>query len=406
MSKFVPPHGGKLKPLRVEYDLLQHVVSREAKPLLRVPLSSKEVSDLIMLGLGAFSPLDGFMTRADYEGVLREMRLSTGVLWPIPVTVAVSGEIAEKIVEDQKVALVDAQNNVMAVMAVREVFSYDKEKEAHHVYRTTDKQHPGVRKIYDQGPFYIGGPVEVLSEGDYPDVYSEFARPAEVRRVFEDKGWHTVAAFQTRNPMHCSHEYLTKIALEVCDGLFIHPIVGKLKDGDIPAETRMECYKVLLDHYYPRDRVVLKVCPLEMRYGGPREAVLHAIIRQNFGCSHMIVGRDHAGVGDYYGPFDAQAIFDTLEPGDLHLKPLKLDWTFWCYRCNGIASMKTCPHSRQERLMISGTDLRTMLSEGRKPPKEFSRPEVIEVLMRYYREIKSSRKQIEDKDHSLEARCT
>jgi len=403
MSKFVPPHGGILKPLRVEYDPPQHVVFREAQTLLRVPLSSKEVSDLIMLGIGAFSPLDGFMTRADYEGVLREMRLSTGILWPIPVTVAVSGKIAEKVVDGQNVALVDAQNNVMAVMTVRDVFSYDKQKEAHHVFGTTDKQHPGVRKIYDQGQFYMGGPVEVLSEGDYPDVYSEFARPAEVRRLFENKGWHTVAAFQTRNPMHRSHEYLTKIALEVCDGLFIHPIVGKLKDGDIPAETRMKCYKVLLEHYYPRDRVVLKVCPLEMRYGGPREAVLHAIIRQNFGCSHMIVGRDHAGVGDYYGPFDAQAIFDTLKPGDLHLRPLKLDWTFWCYRCNGIASMKTCPHSRQERLMISGTDLRTMLSEGRKPPKEFSRPEIVEVLMRYYREIGSSRKHVKDKGHSLRA---
>jgi sulfate adenylyltransferase len=348
-------------------------------------LSTREISDLIMLGMGAFSPLEGFMTREDYESVLDKMRLSTGVLWPIPVTVAVSAEIAEEIVEGQRVALVDDRETVMAVMTVRDKFSYDKDKEAQSVFGTTDKAHPGVSKIYDQGDFYIGGHVEVLSEGEYPTLYREFARPAEVRRLFEEKGWNTVAAFQTRNPMHLSHEYLTRIALEVCDGLFIHPIVGRLKAGDIPAETRMKCYRALLDNYYRGDRVVLKVCPLEMRYAGPREAILHAIIRQNFGCSHMIVGRDHAGVGNYYGPFDAQAIFDRLEPADLYLKPLKFDWTFWCYKCHGIASMKTCPHSREDRLMISGTDLRKMLSEGRSPPREFSRPEVIDILMQYYR---------------------
>ncbi len=387
MSNLVTPYGGILKPLLIEYDRPQRDVFQEAKTLLHVPLSSKEVSDLIMLGIGAFSPLEGFMTRVDYESVLNEMRLSTGMLWPIPVTVAVPGGIAEEIVEGQRVALVDAQKKVMAVMTVQDKFSYDKEKEAHNVFGTMDKRHPGVQKIYDQGELYIGGPVDVLSEGEYPHLYPEFARPAETRKLFKEKGWNTVAAFQTRNPMHRSHEYLTKIAMEVCDGLFIHPIVGKLKTGDIPAETRMKCYKALLDNYYRQDRVVLKVCPLEMRYGGPKEAILHAIIRQNFGCSHMIVGRDHAGVGDYYDPFDAQAIFDKLEPADLHLKPLKLDWTFWCYKCNGIASMKTCPHSQKERLMISGTDLRKMLSEGKRPPKEFSRPEVIDILMQYYRKI-------------------
>jgi sulfate adenylyltransferase len=387
MSKLVPPHGGILKPLLAGYDRPPRAVLQEAKTFLRVPLTSKEVSDLVMLGIGAFSPLEGFMTRADYERVLKEMRLSTGVVWPIPVTVAVAEGIAEEIVEGQRVALVDAQDTVMAVMTVQDKFSYDKENEAHKVFGTMDRQHPGVQKIYDQGEFYIGGPVDVLSEGEYPTLYPEFARPAEVRKLFGEKGWSTVAAFQTRNPMHLSHEYLTKLALEVCDGLFIHPVVGKLKGDDIPAETRMKCYKALLDNYYPQDRVVLKVCPLEMRYGGPKEAILHAIIRQNFGCSHMIVGRDHAGVGNYYGPFDAQAIFDKLDPADLHLKPLKLDWTFWCYKCHSIASMKTCPHSQEDRLTISGTDLRKMLSEGKRPPREFSRPEVIDILMRHYRKI-------------------
>lgn len=384
MSDLVPPHGGILKPLFAGRDRPQEDVLREAETLLRVPLSSREVSDLLMLGVGAFSPLEGFMTGADYECVVDKMRLSTGVLWPIPVTMAVSGDLAGQIAEGRRLALVDAQETVLAVMTVKGKFPYGKKDEARKVFGTMDKEHPGVQKIYDQGEFYIGGPVEVLNDDEYPKLYPEFARPDEVRTQFREKGWSTVAAFQTRNPMHLSHEYLTKIALEVCDGLFIHPIVGRLKDGDIPAEIRMKCYKALLDNYYPHDRVVLKSCPLEMRYGGPREALLHAIIRQNYGCSHMIVGRDHAGVGDYYGPFEAQAIFDTLEPGDLHLKPLKLDWTFWCYKCRCIASMRTCPHSRSERLMISGTDLRKMLSEGKRPPKEFSRPEVIDILMQYY----------------------
>jgi len=338
-----------------------------------------------MLGIGAFSPLPGFLGRADYESVVRRMRLSQGCLWPIPVTVAVTEAVAEQLVLGQRIALVDAQNHVMALMTVQDVFSYDKQEEAQNVFGTTDPRHPGVGKIQDRGGFYLGGPVAVLSEGDYPRLYPEYARPADVRALFEAKGWSTIAAFQTRNPMHLSHEYLTKIALEVCDGVLIHPLVGQLKAGDIPAETRMKCYRVLVENYYPADRVVLKACPLEMRYGGPREALLHAIVRQNFGCSHMIVGRDHAGVGHYYGPFEAQAIFDTLKPGDLHLQPLKLDWTFWCYRCNGIASAKTCPHAPEERLMISGTALRHMLAAGKRPPREFSRPEVADILIDYFR---------------------
>jgi sulfate adenylyltransferase len=242
-----------------------------------------------------------------------------------------------------------------------------------------------VAKLYAQGDVLLGGPVKALSEGPYPDKYGNYyARPAETRAIFEERGWRTVAGFQTRNPIHRSHEYLTKIALEVSDGLLLHPLVGKLKEGDIPADVRMKCYEVLLENYYPRDRVVCRVYPMEMRYGGPREALLHAVFRQNFGCSHLIVGRDHAGVGDYYGPFDAQEIFTTLQPGDLQLQPLNIDWTFHCYKCGNMCSDKTCPHPREDRLFISGTKLREMLSAGEYPPTEFSRREVLEILREYY----------------------
>jgi len=358
---------------------------KEALHLPRVRLSSREVSDLIMLGMGAFSPLQGFMGEKDYQRVVKEMRLSNGLLWPIPITLSVSREEADQIQEGERIALVDSGNDeVMASMLVQEKYSYDKKTEALQVFATDDEQHPGVKGVYEEGEVYLGGTVKVFSESGYPERFPEFARPAETRAIFADKGWTTIAAFQTRNPMHRSHEYLTKIALEVCDGLLIHPIVGRLKGGDIPAEIRMECYRVLLDNYYPRDRVVLKVYPMEMRYAGPREAVLHAIIRQNFGCSHLIVGRDHAGVGSYYGPFDAQRIFDELGPSDLHIRPLKLDATFWCQKCGSMASSKTCPHADEDHLLISGTKLREMLGRGERPAEQFTRREVADILVKYY----------------------
>jgi len=282
----------------------------------------------------------------------------------------------------------DESGSIMGRMVLEEKYSYDKRSEAEKVFLTTDEAHPGVKKVYEQGDVLLAGPVKVFGEGDYPDRFANYyARPTETRRIFEERGWSTVAAFQVRNPIHRSHEYCTKIALEICDGILIHPLVGKLKGDDIPADVRMRCYEVLLEKYYPRDRVVLKVYPMEMRYGGPREALLHAIFRQNFGCSHLIVGRDHAGVGDYYGPFDAQRIFDDLNEGDLHIEPLKIDWTFYCYKCEGMASMKTCPHPKEDRVLISGTQLRKMLAEGQMPPKEFSRPEVVQILMDYYRNL-------------------
>lgn len=385
MSKLVAPHGGKLKPLLLQGDELSQAKSKAAA-LPQVKMTSKEVSDLIMMAMGAFSPLDGFMKKDDYLGVVQSMELASGVLWPIPVTLAIDNADAENIAEGGDVALVDGDTgDLMGMMTVEEKYTYDKKEEAEKVFTTTDEEHPGVKRIYTQGDVYLGGPVKAFSEGSYPEQYPEFGRPAETRKIFEEKGWSMVAAFQTRNPLHRSHEYLAKIAMEVCDGVFIHPIVGALKPGDIPADTRMECYHALINNYFPADRIVLKVYPMEMRYGGPKEAILHAIIRQNFGCSHLIIGRDHAGVGSYYGPFDAQDIFDSLKPGALELKPLKLDWTFWCYKCGGMASLKTCPHDKEDRCLISGTQLRTMLSEGKNPPAEFSRPEVLEILMEYYK---------------------
>jgi len=384
MSYLVPPHGGKLLPLLVSGSELEESI-KEAETLPSVRLDSREVSDLIMLAMGAFSPLEGFIGKADYEGVVADMHLKNGTLWPIPITLAALKEEAEKIKEGQKITLLNSDDGeIIASMLVEEKYTYDKHKESLQVFGTEDEQHPGVQKIYEQGEVYLGGPVKVFSEGDYPERFAEFARPVETRAIFTEKGWTTIAAFQTRNPLHRSHEYLTKVALEVCDGLLIHPIVGKLKAGDIPAEVRMECYKVLLDNYYPRDRVILKVYPMEMRYGGPREAILHAIIRQNFGCSHLIVGRDHAGVGSYYGPFDAQKIFDELNPGDLHIQPLKLDPTFWCNKCGSMASPKTCPHDSEDHLSISGTKLREMLTRGETPPEQFSRKEVVDILVKYY----------------------
>ncbi|NOR15425.1 MAG: sulfate adenylyltransferase [Candidatus Aminicenantes bacterium] len=388
-TKLVPPHGGKLKPLLLSGDEL-HISLQKANQLPIVRLSSRETSDLIMLAIGAFSPLEGFMGQEDYNSVVDTMHLVDGTLWPIPITLSVSPDQAAKLSIGSEIALRDDESDeLMGMMEIREKYPYDKHKEARLVFRTEDEAHPGVAKIFAQEDILLAGPLKAFSEGPYPDIYGDrYARPAETRAIFSENGWSTIAAFQTRNPIHRSHEYCTKIALEVSDGILIHPLVGKLKAGDIPADIRMKCYDVLLQQYYPSDRVVLKVYPMEMRYGGPREAILHAIFRQNYGCSHLIVGRDHAGVGNYYGPFDAQQIFDDISEDELHIQPLKIDWTFWCYKCDGMASMKTCPHGKEDRVLISGTKVREMLDNGEMPPKEFSRPEVAQILMEYYRGLK------------------
>jgi sulfate adenylyltransferase len=388
MSKQIAPHGGTLKPLLVAGDERAALVDK-ARALPEVRISSRETSDLVMLASGAFSPLDGFMTRSDYDGVVEEMKMADGTLWPMPITCAAPSDQAAAIKPGADVALVDDETDeLMGILRVDEKYGYDKRREARLVFRTEDEKHPGVAKLYAQPETLLGGPVKVLSEGPYPALYGEaYARPAETRALFAAKGWTTVAAFQTRNPIHRSHEYCTKIALELCDGVLIHPLVGKLKSDDIPADVRMKCYEALLDNYYPKERVALKVYPMEMRYGGPREAVLHAAFRQNYGCSHIIIGRDHAGVGSYYGPFDAQKIFEDIPAGSLLIKALNIDWTFWCFKCGGMASTKTCPHPPADRLLISGTKLREQLAAGEMPPVEFSRPEVLKILMEYYKSL-------------------
>jgi sulfate adenylyltransferase len=386
-SSLVPPHGGILTPRLAPPDEVKERLEHACR-LPKIPLSSREVSDLLMIGMGAFSPLTGFMCRQDYLSSTFDMQLSDGTLWPIPITLTVDDALAKTIKDGQTVALVDGETGeTVGTMDVQEKYTYSKRDEVLNVYRTDDEAHPGVAKVFSQGEVCLGGPVTVLSECGYPERFPEYARPHEVRAIFQERGWSTVVAFQTRNPIHRSHEFITKVALEMADGLFIHPIVGRLKEGDIPAEVRMKCYRALLEGYYPKDRVVLKVYPMEMRYAGPREAVLHAIIRQNFGCSHLCVGRDHAGVGNYYGPFDAQKIFDEIPPNKLVIRPIKFENAFWCRVCGSMATAKTCPHPREQHLSISGTKLREMLSSGEMPPPEFSRPEVVKILMDYYRSL-------------------
>lgn len=387
-SKLVPPHGGLLKPLLVN-DTERDAEIARAKSLPEIRLTSRETSDLIMLAIGAFSPLNGFMKQADYIRVVEEMHLTNGTMWPVPITLSAPKEQTDTIAIGSEVALVDDKSGeLMGSMVVEEKYTYDKKHEAKHVFKTEDEAHPGVAKVYAQHDILLGGPVKAFSEGPYPDKFGDYyARPAETRAIFEEKGWHRIAGFQTRNPIHRSHEYVTKIAMEVADGVLIHPLVGKLKAGDIPADVRMKCYEVLIDKYYVKENTILKVYPMEMRYGGPREALLHAVFRQNFGCSHLIIGRDHAGVGSYYGPFDAQKIFDEIPDDALHIQPLNIDWTFWCHKCGGMASMKTCPHGKEDRVLISGTKVREMLDNGEMPPAEFTRPEIGKILMDYYQSI-------------------
>ncbi|MBI5450258.1 MAG: sulfate adenylyltransferase [Gammaproteobacteria bacterium] len=387
MSSLVKPHGSDhLKPLLLSGAALLEERTR-ATTLPKILISSREVGDLIMLGIGGFTPLDGFMSHADWEGVCDGYKMANGLFWPIPITLSTDRATADGIKTGSEVALVNNENGeIMATMRVTEKYSIDKEHECMMIFRTTDEAHPGVKMVMGQGEINLAGPVKVLSEGGFAERFPGiYMTPAETRALFEAKGWSTVAAFQTRNPMHRSHEYLAKIAIETCDGVLIHSLLGKLKPGDIPAEVRAQAIGTLIDKYFVSGTVVHSGYPLDMRYAGPREALLHALFRQNYGCSHLIVGRDHAGVGEYYGPFDAQHIFDDIPANALETQPLKIDWTFWCYQCSGMASMRTCPHTQDgARLMVSGTKLRKALSEGGDVAPEFSRPEVLAILRDYY----------------------
>ncbi len=370
--QLIRPHGGELVDATGERP--EDLDSLEA-----VTLTSREVSDLDMLACGALSPLTGFMGHEDYERVVDEMRLAGGLPWALPVCLAVPAAPA-----GDRVALADESGRKLAVLEVEGVYDYDKEREAERCFRTTEEDHPGVARLYAQHDHYLAGRVTVFDrvEPSFPELAKD---PAETREAFAERGWKRVVGFQTRNPIHRAHEYLTKCALETVDGLLIHPLVGETKSDDVPAATRVRAYEVLVDGYYPKDRVVVSAFPAAMRYAGPREAVWHAICRKNYGCSHFIVGRDHAGVGSYYGSYDAQLIFDEFEPHELDIEPMFFEHSFWCKVCNQMASAKTCPHSGDDHVFLSGTKVREMLSNGELPPTEFSRPEVAEVLIEAYR---------------------
>lgn len=399
MSKLVPPHGSKkLKTLALHGSERKSEL-KKAESLPRLMCSSREFGDVVMLGIGGFTPLDGFMNRADWQSVCDNMTMKNGLFWPIPITLSTNDKTIK---EDQEVAIVyEKTNEIIATMVITEKYTIDREHECNTVYKTTDMEHPGVVLVMSQGKYNLAGPIKVLSDGGFPSQYGNlYMTPSETRAYFDNKGWSSIAAFQTRNPMHRSHEYLAKIAIEICDGVMIHSTLGELKPGDIPAEVRSEAISTLIENYFVDNTVLQSGYPLDMRYAGPREALLHALFRQNYGCSHLIVGRDHAGVGDYYGPFDAHNIFDEIDDG-LVTQPLKIDWTFWCNKCAGMSSMKTCPHSHEDRLLLSGSKLRHLLSENLDVPDNFSRPEVLEILRKYYSGLKGSEKvKVELKGHS------
>jgi sulfate adenylyltransferase len=375
-TRLIAPHGG---------ELVDRTGDRpdDVDALETVSLTSRELSDLDMIAAGALSPLDGFMGREDYESVLESMRLASGLPWALPVCLAV-----DEAPKGDRVALADESGRPRAVLQVMEMYTYIKEREAELSFRTTDAAHPGVARLYAQKPQYLAGRVTVFERAEpaFPELAMD---PAETRAEFASRGWRRVVGFQTRNPIHRAHEYLTKVALETVDGLLVHPLVGDTKSDDVPAATRVECYRVLLDGYYPAERVVLSAFPAAMRYAGPREAIWHAIGRKNYGCSHFIVGRDHAGVGDYYGTYDAQLIFDEFEPHELDVEPMFFEHSFWCRACGSMASAKTCPHDAGQHVFLSGTRVRELLGDGKLPPAEFSRPEVAAVLVSHYADIEN-----------------
>lgn len=376
----IAPHGGVLIN-RFVPEAHWKEAAATAESLPQIPLNARQVSDLELIAIGAVSPLSGFMSQADYESVVAKMHLSNGLPWSIPVTLAVTPEQAETLRPGSKAALTDEEGVLLALLTVRDTYRYDKQVEAQNVYRTTDPAHPGVAAVLAQPDVLVGGDVDVLHLPPHTDFSEYYLTPAQTRAYFAEKGWRSVVGFQTRNPVHRAHEYLQKVALEMVDGLLLHPLVGQTKGDDIPADVRMRCYRVLLDNYYPLDRTLLSVNPAAMRYAGPREAIFHALIRKNYGCTHFIVGRDHAGVGNYYGTYDAQKIFDEFDPQAIGIVPLKFEHTFWCNKCEGMASQKTCPHTPADRISLSGTKVRDMLRAGEIPPMEFTRPEVAEVLI-------------------------
>jgi sulfate adenylyltransferase len=389
-STLVSPHGGTLVSRFVEASAAQ-ALRDEAATLPRIELSAKQACDLEMIAIGAFSPLTGFVNEADFRSICTDMRLADGTLWPIPATLAVDDEVKNSLTQGGRAALYHSDGTLMAVIDVESLYAHDRDIELPGVFRTIDEAHPGVAQVLAEGDWLVGGTVHVITvlpEHEPGEQFPEYRlTPAQTRAEFEKRGWKTVAGFQTRNPIHRAHEYLCKCATEICDGLLIHPLVGETKEGDIPADVRMECYETIIEHYFVRSCTCLSVMPGAMRYAGPREAILHAVVRQNYGVSHFIVGRDHAGVGDYYGTYDAQEIFDTLEADDLQVTPLKFEHAAWSHKAQGMVSAKTFPKIKGDQVFLSGTKVRELLAKGERPPAEFSRPEVADVLIQWARSL-------------------
>jgi len=382
--KGIEPHGGKLIN-RIAKGAQKEELKDRASSLKKVSLTARLLSDVEMISIGAFSPLEGFMRRDDYESVVRNKRLKNGLVWTIPVTLAVEKEGASSLKENEDIALLNPYGRAVAILHLEEKFPFDKKKEAEEVYRTVDPSHPGVAYLYKRGQILLGGKITLIERPSAGKFQKYKIDPAETRRLFAERGWKRIVGFQTRNPIHRAHEFIIKCAMEIVDGLFLNPLVGVTKKGDVPADVRITCYETLVNKYFPKDRVVMAIMGASMRYAGPNEAVFHAIIRKNFGCTHFIVGRDHAGVGKFYGTFDAQLIFDEFKPEEIGVTPLFFDYAFYCRRCDGLASVKTCPHSESEHLSFSGSKVRELLAAGEIPPLEFTRPEIADILLNWWR---------------------
>ncbi len=380
-TDLIAPHGGELINRLATPEEKQDFLA-QADSLPKVQLDQRATSDLVMIAIGGFSPISGFMGQNDYLGVVKEMRLASGVPWSVPVTLSVTPEVAEPLNIGSLIRLDNSDGEFIGILQLTEKYSYDKKLEAEKVYRTEEDKHPGVKVVYEQGDINLAGPVWLLERSDHPQFPDYQIDPAASRAIFQERGWRTVVGFQTRNPIHRAHEYIIKCALEIVDGLFLHPLVGATKSDDIPADVRMRCYEIMMENYFPQDRVVLAINPSAMRYAGPREAIFHALIRKNYGCTHFIVGRDHAGVGDYYGTYDAQEIFGEFTSEELGIMPLKFEHAFYCTRTEQMATAKTSPATKEERIHLSGTKVRAMLREGKTPPPQFSRPKVAAELAR------------------------
>ncbi|MCP4365244.1 MAG: sulfate adenylyltransferase [Planctomycetes bacterium] len=381
----IEAHGGRLVDRIIHGAARVELLDRATNEMKKLRLTTQEIYDIELIATGAFSPLEGFMCKADYNSVVDTMRLESGVVWSLPVVITAGAEESKGFKEGEDVALEDESGTILAVLHLEEKFSYDKEKEALEVYGTKEDEHPGVSRLYNSGDVLLGGKISVLNRPKHKDFIKYRLDPADTRELFRKKGWKRVVGFQTRNPVHRAHEYIQKCALETVDAMLLHPLVGETKAGDIPAHIRMACYEVLLENYYPKDRVALSVFPAAMRYAGPKEAIFHALVRKNFGCTHFIVGRDHAGVGSYYGSFDAHYIFDEFDIEEIGIIPLFFDYTFYCKNCYGMASFKTCPHDSSNHVALSGTEVRKILGEGHAPPSSFTRPEIARVLSEHYR---------------------